>query len=300
MADKRFYWIKLKTDFFNQEAIDFLMAQENGCEYIVLYQMLCLQTANNRGLLSTQIGEMIVPYDVKKIVRDTKYFDFDTVTIALELFKRFGLVYEESDKVLRISNFDEMVGSEAANANAQRQKRFRERQKTIEIVTNSNANSNALSVTENNEEIEKRDKRKEIRDKERETETEGRDRINYQQIADLYNDTCVSFPRVTALSDTRKKAIKARLNVYKIDDFKKLFEKAEASSFLKGQNDMNWTANFDWLIKDANMAKVLDGNYDNKPRFNQDFNQDLTKPTNKVAEQLNSFYTMAASWAESE
>ena len=293
MADKRFYWIKLKTDFFNQEAIDFLMAQENGCEYIVLYQMLCLQTANNRGLLSTQIGEMIVPYDVKKIVRDTKYFDYDTVTIALELFKRLGLVYEENDKILRISNFDEIVGSEAANANAQRQKRFRERQKTIESVTNSNANSNALSVTENNEEIENRDKRIEVRDKE--IEREKKDRINYQQIADLYNDTCVSFPRVTALSDTRKKAIKARLNVYSLDDFKRLFEKAEASNFLKGQNDRNWTANFDWLIKDGNMAKVLDGNYDNKPRFNQD----LTKPTNKAAEHLENFYNMAAGWAES-
>ena len=93
MAEKRYYWIKLKTDFFNQEAIDFLMSQDNGCEYIVLYQMLCLQTANNGGEMSTRIGEMIVPYDVKKVVRDTKYFDSDTVIVALELFKRLGLIY---------------------------------------------------------------------------------------------------------------------------------------------------------------------------------------------------------------
>ena len=74
MADnKKFYWIKLKTDFFNQETIDFLMSQQNGCQYVVLYQMLCLNTANNGGNLSTKIGEMIVPYDVNKIVRDTKY-----------------------------------------------------------------------------------------------------------------------------------------------------------------------------------------------------------------------------------
>lgn len=36
---------------------------------------------------------------------------------------------------------------------------------------------------------------------------------------------------------------------------------AEESSFLNGKNNRNWSANFDWLIKDANMAKVLDGNY---------------------------------------
>lgn len=92
----------------------------------------------------------------------------------------------------------------------------------------------------------------------------GRDSINYQQIADMYNDTCVSFPRLTKLSDSRKKAIKARLKHYSIEDFRKLFTMAEESSFLKGQNNRDWIANFDWLIKDSNMAKVFDGNYEDK------------------------------------
>ena len=78
----------------------------------------------------------------------------------------------------------------------------------------------------------------------------------------MYNDTCVSFPRLTVLSDNRKQAIKARLNTYTIEQFKQLFEKAESSDFLKGANDRNWHATFDWLIKDSNFAKVLDGNYD--------------------------------------
>jgi len=71
---------------------------------------------------------------------------------------------------------------------------------------------------------------------------------------------------VRSLSDARKKAIKARLNTYDLDAFKTMFEKAEASDFLKGSNERNWTATFDWLLKDSNMAKVLDGNYDNKGR----------------------------------
>lgn len=147
--NKRYYWIKLKTDFFNQETIDFLLSQKNGCEYIVLYQMLCLKTANNDGKMCSKVGEMIIPYDVNKITRDTKYFDFDTVAIALELFKQLGLIYEEENKILKISQIKDMVGSESANANAQRQKRFRERQKQLKsIVTNSNDNN----VTKNNEE----------------------------------------------------------------------------------------------------------------------------------------------------
>lgn len=136
MANKRFYWIKLKTDFFNQETIDFLMGQKNGCQYIVLYQMLCLMTANNEGKLCSNIGELIVPYDVDKIARDTKYFDFDTVTVALGLFKRIGLIYEEDAGVLKISNIDTMVGSESKWAEKKRLQR--EKKKKQLNITGSN------------------------------------------------------------------------------------------------------------------------------------------------------------------
>ena len=47
MSDKRFYWIKLKTDFFEQDAIDFLLSQTNGSDYIALYIKLCTMTANS-------------------------------------------------------------------------------------------------------------------------------------------------------------------------------------------------------------------------------------------------------------
>ena len=87
---------------------------------------------------------------------------------------------------------------------------------------------------------------------------------DYQQIVDMFHTICKSFPKIRSLSQARKKAIKARLNTYSLDDFKAVFENAEASSFLKGSNDRNWTATFDWLIKDSNMAKVLEGNYADK------------------------------------
>jgi hypothetical protein len=86
----------------------------------------------------------------------------------------------------------------------------------------------------------------------------------YIYIKDIYNEICVSFPRLTVLSDRRKKAIKARLNTYTVEQIKEVFTKAEASDFLKGKNNRNWSANFDWLMNDANMAKILDGNYDNR------------------------------------
>ena len=109
---KKFYWIKLKTDFFNLDEIDFLLSQKNGCEYVVLYQMLCLQVANTNGKLQKQFGEIIVPFDIDKIQRETKYFDFDTIAVALELYKRLGLVYQDENGTLTISHYEELVGSE--------------------------------------------------------------------------------------------------------------------------------------------------------------------------------------------
>lgn len=89
-------------------------------------------------------------------------------------------------------------------------------------------------------------------------------KTDYKTVVDMYNSICTSFPAVRSVSEARKKAIAARLKSYTLDDFRTVFENAQASSFLKGANPKNWSANFDWLMKDANMAKVLDGNYADK------------------------------------
>ena len=113
--------------------------------------------------------------------------------------------------------------------------------------------------------------------------------IDYDGIKDAYNSLCPSLPAVKSLSDARRKAIKARLNSYTVDDLNEAFMKAEASDFLKGKNDRNWRANFDWILKDANIAKILDGLYDNRQVRSQ----------NKAADKLQESYDMMKEWSES-
>lgn len=197
---KRYYWIKLKTGFFNEDAIDFLLSQKNGCEYVVLYQMLCLKSANTNGQLLSSIGEIIIPYNTEKIARDTKYFDVDTVTVALELYKRLGLIYTTENGALSIAHYDDMVGSESANANAQRQKRFRERQKQRVLgVTNSNDSN----VTKNNEEIEYRDKSIENRNKNIDTDKNKRE--TYVSILEYYTSNQSLYDAILGFIEMRKK-----------------------------------------------------------------------------------------------
>lgn len=87
-----------------------------------------------------------------------------------------------------------------------------------------------------------------------------------KEVIEIYHSVCVSFPKIRAVSAKRRKAIRARLETYSIEDFRTLFEKAEASSFLKGVNDRGWSATFDWLINEENMTKVLEDNYIDKPK----------------------------------
>jgi hypothetical protein len=108
------------------------------------------------------------------------------------------------------------------------------------------------------------------------------ERVTARKIVDSYNAICTSFARVTKVSESRIKAVRARLHSgYTIDDFVRLFKKAETSRFLKGGNNKNWTATFDWLICDSNMAKTLDGNYDDKGGdANAENRENLSKNSN--------------------
>ena len=107
----------------NGEAVDFLMSQKNGANYVVLYQMLILKTINTQGKLCTEIGEMIVPFNPEKIQRDCKWFDIDTIRVALELYSRLGLIYKDNDGILQIAHFEEIVGSETYWAGRKRLQR---------------------------------------------------------------------------------------------------------------------------------------------------------------------------------
>lgn len=100
--------------------------------------------------------------------------------------------------------------------------------------------------------------------KELEEGKEKNDR-NYLSIITHYNAICKSYPRIVKMSDKRRKALSARMNQgYTEEDFKRLFELAENSGFLKGDNDRDWSADFDWLITDKNMPKVLEEKYQEK------------------------------------
>lgn len=146
---KRYYWIKLRESFMTSDTVDFLMSQKGGANYVVLYQMLCLKTINTGGRLSRTIGEIVIPYDVEKIQRDCKWFSADTIRVALGLYKRFGLIYEDVDGTLVLVQHDSMVGSETDWAKQKRaQKSLAEGGNKVELGVESDVETSVESGVE--------------------------------------------------------------------------------------------------------------------------------------------------------
>ena len=274
---KQYYWLRLKRDFFKRHDIQIIESMPNGKDYILFYLKLLCESVDHEGNL--RFNEQI-PYNDQMLATITNT-NIDIVRSAINIFTELGMMDLMDDGTFYMNEVKKLIGCETEWARKQREYRQKKRQQE----------DNVLSLSDKSKSIEiEKELEKELETEiETEIESEKRERIDYQQIADIYNSTCVSFPRLKSLSESRKKAIRARLKTHTIEDFKLMFEKAEASDFLKGANDRNWSATFDWMMKDSNMVKILEGNYDNKGY-----------KKNKVANQLDQAYDMMRQWAEEE
>ena len=241
-------WIKITVNIFDDEKILLIESLPEADALIVIwFKLLCLAgNQNNHGVFMMNdsipyTDEMLATIFRRKVA---------TVKMALETFERFGMI-ARIDGAVTIPNWGKHQSLDQLEKRQEYMRDYmrdyRQKQKGLTCETydkvNSEVNVSALDI-----DIEK-----------------DKNESNNQLIADMYNDICVSFPRLTKLSERRKKAIRARFNSgYTLNDFKRLFEMAEESSFLKGKNRNNWSATFDWLVSDSNMSKVLDGNYQNR------------------------------------
>lgn len=215
-----------------------------------------------RGELITSISQLsketqLTPQQVRTCIEKLK----KTGEITSKTTSKFTLIHIEKYSFFQTQ--EQEYNKEITNKQQTNNKQITNKQQASNKQITNKQQTNNKQVTTTKEYKEYKEL-KELQEGEERKEGEERNKSVYQLIADMYNATCVSFPRCTRLSEAREKAIRARLKKYTVEDFKKVFEIAENCDFLKGANRDNWSANFDWLIKDSSMAKVLDGNYANK------------------------------------
>lgn len=248
-------WIKITTDMFDNRKIRHLRRLPEGNSIVLIWVMLLTMAGrcNAGGMIFLTEN---IPY-TPKMLADELDFEESTVQLALNALEQLDMVATRNG-CFAIAGWEEHQNVEGMDkireSKRLAQARWRAKQKALSAV-DSTVDSTRYPVDDAEE------------DKDIDTDKESREKkTDLQSVVDLFHSICVSYPRVRTLSEARKKAIGARLKQYTMEDFKTLFQNAEGSSFLKGANDRNWNATFDWLIADRNMAKVLEGNYADRGR----------------------------------
>lgn len=241
-------WIKITTDMFDNRKIRHLRKLPEGNSIVLIWVMLLAMAGKCNDHGKIYLTENI-PY-TPKMLADELDFEENTVQLALQALEQLDMIVLD-DGYFSITGWEEHQNIEGMDRIREQNRIRKQRQREKErLIAESRVMSRDSHATEEEKDIDK----------------ESKEKVTCEQVVDLYRSICVSYPKVISLSEARKRAIRARLKMYSMDDFRMLFEKAEASSFLKGANNRNWSATFDWLLKESNMVKVLEGNYDNKTR----------------------------------
>lgn len=161
MADeKRFYWLKLRRDFFKRHDVSIIEDMDNGKDYLIFYLKLLCESIDHDGNLRFSNE---IPYTDKMLASVTKT-NVDIVRSALKIFTELDMIEVREDKTIYMTELPKMLGSEVASA--ERVRAFRARQKEKEaLLGNANVTPAKRLVTQEKEldkEIELEEVRKEV------------------------------------------------------------------------------------------------------------------------------------------
>ena len=273
MANKIFYWLKFKNDFFSSLRIKKLR-KEHGDTCLVIYlrlQLFALETdgvLEYKGVFSSFADEM-----AEELGEDT-----DKVKDTIDYLISCGLM-EQNENTYILPFVKENTGSEGESANRMRALRSAKKESqcsnnvTTDVCNEVENSNNSLTMCEqsaNKVTTEIRDKSKEIRDKNIYNKISSKEDIRSSQISknveiavEMWNGLSdLGINPVSRITEgtVRHKNLCARLKQYSIDEYRKAIGNIRNSDFLLGKvNDFQIT--FDWFVKPSNFIKVLDGNY---------------------------------------
>lgn len=115
----KFYWLKLKRDFFKRHDIRIIEEMPNGKDYILFYLKLLLESVDHEG--SLRFSDTI-PYNEQmlSVVTNT---NIDIVRSAMKLFIELNMMSIYDDQTIYMNEVDKLIGSETRWAEKKRLQR---------------------------------------------------------------------------------------------------------------------------------------------------------------------------------
>lgn len=135
MADKKYYWLKLKRDFFKRHDIRIIEEMPNGKEYILFYLKLLVESIDHEGELRFSDT---VPYNEQMLAVITNT-NIDVVRSAMKLFIELKMIEVQDDSTIYMAEVNKLIGSEWSST--ERVRKLRQNRKALQCnanVTESN------------------------------------------------------------------------------------------------------------------------------------------------------------------
>ena len=119
---KKYYWLKLKRDFFKRHDIRIIEEMPNGKDYVLFYLKLLLESVDHEGTL--RFSDTI-PYNEQmlSVVTNT---NIDIVRSAMKLFIELKMMDIFDDQTIYMSEVEKYIGSESQWAEKKRLQRAKE------------------------------------------------------------------------------------------------------------------------------------------------------------------------------
>lgn len=256
---KKYYWYKLKQGFFEEKTQKFLRQLPGGDTLLIIYLKLMLTATSSEGVI--KYDELMPSCEEELALMLDE--DVANVRLTLTALEKAGAIEWWDNNRLYMTAVKSLTGKEGAST--ERVRKHREKKKLLALQCNTDeTEGNTCNVLCNTEididkEIElKRDT--DIRDTKKEKDKKEKPAL----VTGMFKNICRSLPVGNIVKDPEAE-INATLDAgYTLNDLEEVFRRAEASSFLRGENDHKWQASFMWLIKAKNVKKVLSGKYDDK------------------------------------
>ena len=273
---KKYYWLKLKDNFFNQKEVKKLRRIAGGDTYTIIYLKMQLLSIKKDGIIEFEGTEKDLAEQLSYEIDE----NLDNIQVTLSFLKANNLIEEISENNFLLTKVPDCIGKEGASA--ERVRRHRERKALLEkekeqkmLQCNGEVTNSNNAVTKSNTEIEK----------EKEIEIEKDNNISkdifINKVVSEWNSIGVS--PIKLIRGTRQKMLNARIKEYSEEGVLQAINNIKHSDFLKGQNKNSWVITIDWFLKPNNFIKVYEDNYNSKKKTNDPFgNEEIKRKRNYI------------------
>lgn len=153
---KKYYWLKLKEDFFRDKRMKKLRTIAGGDTYTIIYLKMQLLSLKNSGILIFEGIEDTIEEELALDIDEA----VDDVKVCVTFLLNSGLIeYHEGEYIM--VQTQQCIGSESDSA--ERMRRLRQKKKETKLLEEPSQCDNDVQTCDI--EIDKRDKKEELREK---------------------------------------------------------------------------------------------------------------------------------------